>query len=138
MERSRSKQNPLSSLQVTDRELAAAVDRLRQSNYAIYDWIPLTPLLGTWVNFESGEQVAGYWRDSAGIVHLRGVVKLGTIPGDLATLPENFRPGSLVRYPAYTNSGLGYVSIAPTGVIRVESGSNPQIDLSAVSFRAEV
>lgn len=57
---------------------------------------PVAPtLLNSWANLGTGFDVAGYYKDSDGLVHLQGTI---TNPGAVATggvifnLPANFRP----------------------------------------------
>lgn len=138
MERSRSRQNIITELMVRDRETQRTLRTLAARQNALFDWIDLTSLSGTWVPFGSPEDDPGYWRDSAGIVRFRGVVKSGTIPSALVTMGVGFRPAGKRRFPVVANNGFGYVSITAAGVITVEAGNAAYVDLAAISYRAEL
>lgn len=137
MERSRSRLDPFSSLQVKNRDIQKQVDRLRNRDRSLPDWIDLT-LAGAWVAFGSPEDDPGYWRDSAGIVRFRGVAKSGTVPSTLTTMVEGFRPVGKRRFPVVANNVFGYVSVTAAGVITVEAGSNVYVDLASINYRAEL
>lgn len=137
MERSRSRLDPLSSLQVRDRDLQKQVDRLRNRDRSLPDWIDLT-LAGAWVTFGAPEDDPGYWRDSSGIVRFRGVAKSGTVPSTLTTMGEGFRPAGKRRFPVVSNNVFGYISVTSAGVITVEAGNNTYIDIAAINYRAEL
>lgn len=49
-------------------------------------------LLNSWVNFGSPYQTAAYCKDQMGYVHLRGLVKSGTLNANIMTLPSGFQP----------------------------------------------
>jgi len=80
-------------------------------------WAPLTEAAGlgnkhavtfqnSWGNYGSGFPPATYWKDAMGIVHLEGLVSLGTINTTIFTLPAGYRPGVL--------SGSGALMFATT------------------------
>jgi hypothetical protein len=48
-------------------------------------------LLHSWANMGAGYNVAGYYKDPFGIVHLRGVVNSG-VDEHIFTLPAGYRP----------------------------------------------
>lgn len=106
------------------------------STYVIEDWIAPT-FLNSWVNYDSGHAPAGYSKDSAGVVRLRGLIKNGTIGLSAFTLPVGYRP----EYPSHQ---LG-ASADAYGVIYIDTGgnvvprlpcSNSWVDLSLLQFRA--
>ena len=50
-------------------------------------------LLNSWVNFDVAiNNSAGYYKDAFGIVHLRGLVKTGTVGLAIFALPVGYRP----------------------------------------------
>lgn len=137
MERSRSRQDPLSALKVGQRELGRDIEILANNDHSLFDWVPMT-LVGAWVPFGGAEDDPGYWRDSAGIVRFRGLIKSGVVPSAFTTLPQNFRPAGNRRFPLVANNGFGLISILASGVCTVETGSNVYVDLAAINFRAEL
>lgn len=82
-------------------------------------WTPLTRVNG-WVDFAGSR--AGYTRDGANNVHLRGVVASGTA-ALIGTLPVGYRPSQgrefALRAQSGTSSVLSVVTIDTTGAITV-------------------
>jgi hypothetical protein len=136
MERSRSRLNPIDRLNVNDRNLKRDIVSIRNADKSLPDWITLT-LIGAWAWFGLPEEVPAAWRDSSGIVYLRGVIKSGTIPSNVAILPVGLRPGGKKRFSVVSNNAFGYVYITSDGVITLGAGSNVYVDLAGVCFRAE-
>lgn len=75
-------------------------------------------LVNSWVNYGSGYNNAGYYKDSFGIVHIRGLIKSGTTSSGttLFTLPSGYRPTA--EYIIACTSAGGYVEI------RVDTSGN--------------
>lgn len=89
-----------------------------------------------WVNFGSGFQSVGYMKDSLGFVHLRGVVKSGTVDQAIFTLPAGYRPIATV-YSLNANGASSYtgiVNVSPTGVVKNDTGTNAYQSLDNVVF----
>jgi len=89
-----------------------------------------------WHNFAAGYAPAGYYKDSAGIVHLQGVIAGGTDTSVniIFTLPVGYRPKNTEMFTAYSSSGFSSVWIEPDGVISFRSGANSFFSLSGISF----
>jgi hypothetical protein len=137
MERSRSSPDIIAILQKSITALESTVNVLQHRDHSIPNWIDLT-LGSSWVSYLPTEPVLGYWRDSSGIVRLRGIIKGGTLnPNIIATLPVGFRPLTTLRIAIPTSTGFGWVQINPTGAISLVTGSNLWADFSGISFRAE-
>ena len=64
-----------------------------KANKAQEAWIAPT-LLNGWINFGSGYETAGYYKDEFGVVHLKGLIRTGTTTAGtiLFTLPVGYRP----------------------------------------------
>ncbi len=95
-----------------------------------------------WVNY--GQRPAMFYKDAAGVVHLTGLVKSGTIGTTAFTLPAGYRPSttvgaaSLCRFVCVTSPlAAGVVQIYGEGYVELTTGSNIYYDLSGISFRAE-
>lgn len=95
-------------------------------------------LEGAWAPFGSVYELPGFYKDSTGRVHLKGLVKDGT--GTIATLPPGFRPK--LRHMFCAMSGIGVtdigraVEVQPTGGI-VYGGAAPlYLSLDGISFAA--
>lgn len=111
------------------------------------DW--QAPELGNrWVHFGGPYNRVGFFKDSCGVVHLRGLIKSGAFSspnGDkpLFTLPGGYRPASQELHAVTsngsnnTNPKLGRVDIMPDGKVFVVGGNNGWLSLDGISFRAE-
>lgn len=102
---------------------------------AVEGWIAPT-LLNSWVNYGAPYDNAGYYKDPFGIVRLRGVVKSGTTPNAIFTLPAGYRPANNKLMPIVSNALFGAVSIASNGDVLSSIGSNVYFTLDGVTFRA--
>lgn len=93
-----------------------------------------------WVNYGSGYLNAGYFEDSLGVVHLRGLVRNGTfgeVSGTIFTLPVGYRPAGRVIFSVMTSpNAAGRVDVLPTGDVRAIAGSSGYLSLEGISFRA--
>lgn len=98
------------------------------------DWIAPT-LTNSWANFGSGFQNAGYYKDKQGVVHLRGLVKSGTIPGVIFNLPVGYRPTAQLIFGTVSNNAIGRVDVTAGGAVTAQVGSNVWISLEGMSFR---
>jgi len=99
-------------------------------------WVAPT-LTNSWVNYASGFNAAGYFKDSLGVVHMHGMIKNGTMGAAAFTLPVGYRPLAVCYIPAVSAGGLGIVSIDSTGVVKFDGGTNGYQSLDGVHFRAE-
>jgi len=90
---------------------------------------------GTWTNFGSGYNDAGYYKDPLGRVHLRGLVKSGTIGTGIFTLPSGYRPASIEVHAIASNAAFGYIDISTAGVVRPLVGNNAWVSLDGITFR---
>lgn len=100
------------------------------------NWVTPT-LAGTWVSYGAAN-TPGYFKDSEGVVHLRGLVKTGTINTTLFTLPAGYRPSrTIVRATVSNGSTLGRLDIRADGVVLPVTGSNVWYSLDNVTFTAE-
>lgn len=106
------------------------------------DWIAPT-LLNGWINYASGYNPAGYFRDKQGIVHLRGLVKMGTLVGAVAnsiifTLPLGFQPQYRELHAVQTNPNtIGRCDIDASGNVICVQGNQGWFSLDGITFRAE-
>jgi hypothetical protein len=105
------------------------------SSLAAEAWIALPTYYG-WVTAGASYPPLGYYKDAAGIVHLRGVAKSGT-SNLISILPAGYRPGTGTCL--FATDGFGSymtVTVDGTGAVLVTSvvGS---VSLAPISFRAE-
>lgn len=109
-------------------------------------WLDAT-LENSWVAFGGDYPSAQYWKDEAGFVHLRGIVKSGTYNSAAAifTLPIGYRPGFRDTYQV-TQSSLfspaGALDIGTDGkvyapeITSVQSGTSTYLSFANVEFEA--
>lgn len=108
----------------------------REPNFKKFGGAGAPPYQNSWVNFGSGWQDGGYWRDPLGWVHLRGLVKSGTVGSALATLPPGFRPKLSETFIVSSNSATGRVDVQADGqIIPQAPSSNTYVSLSNIRFR---
>lgn len=100
------------------------------------DWIAPT-LINSWVNFGLSFNNAGYMKDSMGFVHLKGLIKSGTIASAAFTLPVGYRPGADTAYPTNSNSAFGIIQVLANGNVIPLQGSNAFFYLEGITFKAE-
>jgi len=99
-------------------------------------WI-VPAFMNGWINFDTTHNPAGYFKDSLGIVHLRGLVKNGTNNTTIFTLPVGYRPSNRELQAVQTNLNIiGRVDILADGQVTVVSGSNVWVSLDGITFRA--
>lgn len=97
-------------------------------------------LLNNWVNHGEGYEIAGYMLDGAGFVHLKGLLKDGTINNDIFILPVGYRPSLDKRFPiisTVTTSPSHIRIFDDTGAVRASVGANTWLSLDGITFRAE-
>jgi hypothetical protein len=103
---------------------------------------PGEPAFGSgWKNAGGGYQVAGFYR-AGGIVHLRGVVDLGSST-TIFTLPAGYRPAATEAFGAVLDTaGTALIFVTAAGEVDLEFINSPSaahnVSLSQISFRAGV
>ncbi len=102
-------------------------------------WI--APTLGNlWVM--QGEDAPGYFKDALGFVHLKGLVRSGTVGSvPIFTLPAGYRPASNKRFADTTNNGAsevyGDLIVFSTGDVDLVAGGNGYASLACPPFLGE-
>lgn len=100
-------------------------------------WNKVAPSLLTngWVNFGSGGENAQYCKDVMGWVHLRGLIRNGTLGLSAFTLPVGFRPAAPNLFMRVSsNDTSGQVKITSAGEVIPHLGSNLWFQLEPISF----
>lgn len=95
--------------------------------------------LNNWVNYDGGVtyQTAAFYRDPQGIVHLKGLIKNGTLGAPVFVLPVGYRPFKETIFACLANSAISDVRITAAGVLSQNVGSNTWLSLANINFRAE-
>lgn len=83
-------------------------------------WITPT-LLNGWTNVGGNDATLQYFKDSTGIVHIKGVVTGGTAT-QIFTLPEGYRPNKIIGNMVYGIPNNSNIIIRNNGL--VTAGSN--------------
>ena len=102
------------------------------------DWIDVTSFENGWSNYnESTHAKAAYYKDGSGRVHLKGLVKDGSIGAVIFTLPEGYRPEITRIYATIANSALARANVKADGSVEAASPSiTGWFSLDGISFRA--
>ncbi len=103
-----------------------------------YDIISPSLLNGA-ASFGSGFKVPSYYIDNDGIVHLQGLITLGSsgVGAALFTLPVGLRPATTEMFVVIANGVLGRCDITSNGNVTATSGANSNYySISGISFAA--
>lgn len=101
-------------------------------------------LLNGWVNYNTSSfNPAGYFKDSFGVVHLRGLIKDGSVTAGtvLFNLPAGYRPYRREVLPSLSyNSGsstylLTRIDVSTGGDVIFMAGSSSFLTLDGLTFR---
>lgn len=93
-----------------------------------------------WANYDvSTFSPTAFFKDPSGIVHLRGLVKAGTVGDNVAifTLPAGYRPIKEMHFATASNGAFAYSHVIPSGVVDAAVGNNTWFSLDNIHFRAE-
>lgn len=93
-------------------------------------------LLNSWVNFGSPYDTAAYMIDTLGFVHLKGMVKSGTVGAPIFALPAGYRPAANCIFAIDSNSAYGNIWIESGGNVTINTGSNTWAALGGITFKA--
>lgn len=96
-----------------------------------------TAFQNSWTNYDPGYEVARYWKDPMGLVHIQGMVKDGTIGSPIFTLPEGYRPRNRMLYVTMANGAIARVDVLVDGTVTPVSGSNIWFSINVPPFRQE-
>ncbi len=98
-------------------------------------WITPT-LLNGWVDFGLGWTPAGYRKSANGDVHVRLMIKDGTLSSTVLTLPVGYRPLSGFRlFTGYGNSGVIRWNVDVNGDINMSTGGSTTFSSLECVFR---
>ena len=95
-----------------------------------------TPTMtGTWVSYGSSNNPE-YYKDSEGVVHMRGLIKSGTINSSCFTLPTGYKPTKNIVRATVSNGQAARLDIRSDGLVMPVTGNNAWFSLDC-SFTAE-
>lgn len=119
----------------TNTSAIATINAEMNSWSTVNPWITPT-LLNGWVAYDTAiYATAQYYKDKFGIVHLRGMIKSGTIGTTAFTLPLGYRPIKREFAPTVSNGAFGAILISETGNVNAQVGNTAYVSLSDISFR---
>lgn len=108
----------------------------REPNFRAVGGTGQPAFTNSWTNYGSGWAPASFWRDPLGFVHLRGLVKSGTVGNAAFTLPPGFRPKESESFVVMSNGAVGRVDVLTDGTVTPASpSSNTWVSLSGIHFR---
>lgn len=87
-----------------------------------------------WVNFGGAYETAGFFKDTLGRVHLKGLVKDGVIGAAIFTLPAGYRPPLSQLFAVPSNDAYGHIRITGAGVVEAPVGDNTWVAIDGISF----
>jgi hypothetical protein len=76
-----------------------------------------------WVNFGGVYSPVSFRKDSAGVVHIQGLVKSGTLGTTIFTLPGGYRPSIQLLNAVLTSDALGRLDILTDGSVLESVGT---------------
>jgi hypothetical protein len=96
-----------------------------------------------WEDYDSGSTTAAYFRDQAGIVHIKGTVRCpypGNVGGNttIFDLPPGYQPGEVSNFPALSaGPTLNYITVIGNGevIAGLNQGTGTDLTLDGISFR---
>ncbi len=95
-------------------------------------------MVNKWVNYSARSyNSAGYYKDRMGVVHLRGLVKGGTVKNTIFTLPAGFRPPRRELRVVMNADITGRLDVLTDGRVYTYSPSNKWVSLDGISFRVD-
>lgn len=77
-----------------------------------------------WVNYGSVEATAAFYKDPWGRVHIKGLVKTGTINTTIFTLPVDYRPPANLIFNTQSNNVSARLNTTLAGVVSGTNGSS--------------
>lgn len=93
-------------------------------------WVSAT-LVNSWVTFNVADQVASYWKDANGTVHVRGRIRSGTSATVCFTLPSGYRPLKREQFVIAAQDGTAEALIAADGTVTLTDVGTGDVNASA-------
>lgn len=99
-------------------------------------WIDVTFTNG-WVNYGAPTPPVQYMKDAHGFVHLRGLMKNGTIGLSAFTLPVGYRNSYFQRINAISGGLFGAIDVPAAGTWVPAAGTSGSFSFDGVNFLAD-
>ena len=98
----------------------------------------LAELNAPWVDYVAGQNPAAFFKDTLGMVHLRGFVKGGPARSTVFVLPEGYRPQARTWLSTATYPGVaGRIDVLPDGRVVAQDANPPWLAMDGLSFRPD-
>lgn len=92
-----------------------------------------------WVNYDSLHAQVGYMKDSLGFVHLRGLIKNGTLSAQVFLLPSGYRNTKHLHFASMSTGNFAVVRIDTSGAITISNtASTGYVTLDGITFMADL
>ena len=102
------------------------------------DWKTPT-LLNGWTNFGGVYETVGYMKDEFGFVHLRGMIKGGTVGQNAFMLPEGYKPLKSQYHMCISADIVRTLNVQNNGGVFISSAASSNwVTLNGISFKAGV
>lgn len=91
----------------------------------------------SWVNYGASDHTtAAFYKDPFGTVHIKGLVKSGTINTPVFTLPSGYTPDGIHIFATIAGGALGRLDILSDGSVQPRTGATTYYSINC-SFRAK-
>ena len=92
----------------------------------------------SWTNFGSTYQVARFWKDTGGVVHIEGLIASGTLSASAFTLPIGYRPTAYHIFNGITGSSpdtVCRINVNSDGTVTpADLANNAFVSLAGITF----
>lgn len=88
-----------------------------------------------WSNYSPSGYSAAYYKDRLGFVHLRGMIKGGTMSQTAFTLPVGYRPAKAMLLATASAHVYGELLLYTDGRVDAETGQNLLMSLDGIVFQ---
>lgn len=89
----------------------------------------------SWANYDTANYSrARFTKGVQDLVYLTGLIKSGTVPAVIFTLPTGYRPTRAQHFSIAANGAFGYARVDANGDVVAAGGSNTWFDLSGIVF----
>ena len=122
-------------------ETRATTLESRATTLETITWVAVTSFSNSWVNYGNGYNPAAYCKDGMGFVHIKGLIKDGTLTETAFTLPIGYRPSDSCLFASMSFGSATYkptqVEILSDGSVKVGwNGGSDWLSLDGITFYA--
>lgn len=121
------------------RQVKSAVETLISAltQHTLSYWAEVNVFYNSWENYGGIYSTAAYLKDDHGFVHLKGLIKSGTVTSPAFLLPVDCRPSKQIVFSVISNAAAGRVDVTTEGWVTPDTPSNNAwVSLDGLSFYA--